>query len=241
MSGFEDGDVLRRLLTVLVILPLGLGAIGCGATHSSIRSTSTVASSGDPRGTTPSGTPPTHRYLNDGDNDPNSDEDFDDRVAGKADEDKDSWEDNIKPENNRYHDKDDIRVMAFGHAANVAEERTIGAIVKRYYAAAVAGDGVRACSMIYSPFAKSVAEDYGRGSAGPRYLRGGTTCQSVMSLLFKHSQSELDASLAVTDVRVEANHALALLGSRSVPASFITLQREHGAWKVAELLGNILP
>jgi hypothetical protein len=235
---------MKRLFALPAIALLSLGATACGGSskgpHSASQSASRVASSGSAAVTTPSSTAPTQHYLNDGDNDPNNDNDPDDRTVNKIDEDNDSPEDHMNPQNDRYHDKDDDSIVASDHAASAAEKRAITALVKRYYTVAAAGDGATACSMIYSTLVEAIPEDYGQ-APGPVYLRGGKTCQAVMSLLFRHFHSQLTGAIEVTGVRVKGNHALALLGSKTVPASMINMERERGAWKIDELLGVPLP
>ena len=57
--------------------------------------------------------------------------------------------------------------LNYAHAASAADRRAVTALIKRYYAAATAGDGATACSMLYITLAEAVVEDYGHGSAGP--------------------------------------------------------------------------
>jgi hypothetical protein len=63
-------------------------------------------------------------------------------------------------------------------------------------------------------------------------MRRRKTCAAIMSALFEHSHKQLTAMFAVTDVRVKVNQAIALLGSRTMPASYLHLRREGGMWKV---------
>lgn len=183
-------------------------------------------------------------YLNDGDNDPYNDNDTDDQYRNTTDEDNDGPEDRTDPENNLYHDKDDYSSLSggtvmFAHAASADETRVIAAVVKRYYAAAVADDGSKACSMILSGIAKSIPEDYGH-SRSASYLRSANTCAALMTLLFRHSRAQLNGPIAVTGVRSDGNSAIALLGSTKMPASSILLTRENGKWKILSLLEDPL-
>jgi hypothetical protein len=204
---------MRALLALLAMALLSVGAGACGDTsHAS------------------------NRYLNDGDHDPIGDEDGD----NNADNDNDVSLD-YKPvtnEGGNYHDADDSMTLAYGHAAGPVDTRAVAALVKRYYAAAAAGDGKGACSMLLPSLAKAAPEDY--GEFGPQYLRGGKTCEAVLSLLFEHFHNTLTAPVGVTGVRVEGNQAHALVGSATMSASYITLQRERGVWALNELLGNTL-
>jgi hypothetical protein len=123
----------------------------------------------------------------------------------KVDRDKDN-------DNAPYDDTNNNGVMEYGHAAGASDTQAITALIKRYYAIATAGDGAQACTMLYITLAESVAEDQGKGSAGAPYLSQGTTCPTVMSLLFKyyHSQLALELPLLkVTHVGLIQHHGLA--------------------------------
>jgi hypothetical protein len=127
-----------------------------------------------------------------------------------------------------------------GAAAGTNDRRVIVAAVRRYFAAAVAGDGATACSLLTRPLAKSVAEDYGNMRNLPE-LRG-RTCRAVMSKLFRHRQGRPTRDIAgieVTGVRVvEGASAVALLRSSTVPLGEMALHRENGVWRMAQLLGG---
>ena len=84
--------------------------------------------------------PATAPYLNDGDHDHIGDPDRD----NSKDDDADAWLDYQRDDNGLYHDRDDPFFLPFGKRATAAEERTIDALVKRYYAIAASGDGSRA-------------------------------------------------------------------------------------------------
>jgi hypothetical protein len=181
---------------------------------------------------------PGQRYLNDGDNDPSNDNDADNSEKNLPDDDYDIREDTQRPENDKYRDKDD-NVVAFGPAASAVDRRSLAVFAKRYYAAAVAADGAKACAMIYPTLANAVVEDYGR-PPGPPYLRG-KTCSAVMKRLFTHSRASLTTDFTVTDVRVRGNRGYVLLGSRKIPATVLYARRQHGTWKATALIGTSLP
>jgi hypothetical protein len=144
---------------------------------------------------------------------------------------------------NGTYDKDDSVVLRYGHAAGASDRQAVAAVVKRYYAAAAAGDGAKGCSLIYSIFAETIPEDYGRPPAGPPALRG-KTCAAVMSKVFKQSQPQLAAdyaTLKVTGVRLEGNRGWALLSFKAMPARSILVHSERGAWKIYALLDTGLP
>jgi hypothetical protein len=137
-----------------------------------------------------------------------------------------------------------VGAVACGSASNgtssssAADKLAVATVVKRYYAALAAGDGVTACSMILSNLARSAPEDYGQ-APGPSFLRGGKTCPAIIVLLSKHFHARLADAVEVTSVHVNRHSAVALLHSATLPASVFDLEREGGVWKVGGLLGDV--
>ncbi len=128
-----------------------------------------------------------------------------------------------------------------GHAASATDRSAIAALLERYYTAAAAGDGAKACSMLYITLAEAVPEDYGHGSAGPSYLSRGTTCPAVMELLFKHYHSRLVADLPRLEVKrvvLIHHHGLAFLSFGRPPEHEIGVRRQARAWKITSLLDS---
>jgi hypothetical protein len=139
-------------------------------------------------------------------------------------------------------DRDDKLVWAFGKRATARETRLVGTLVRSYYRAVATQDGSGACSLLYSPLAESVPEDYGR-PPGPASLRGGT-CAVVMSKLFKQRHRQIageTAGLRLAQVRVKGNQGLALLAFGRNRSRQLLLHREHGVWKVWALLDSEIP
>jgi hypothetical protein len=92
---------------------------------------------------------------------------------------------------------------------------------------------------MYSLMAESIPEDFGQG-LGPPALRG-NTCAAVMSKFFRirRRQLALEASaLRVREVRVKGAAGVALLSLRGMPARYIRLRRERGAWRMHGLLAG---
>jgi hypothetical protein len=147
------------------------------------------------------------------------------------------------PKNDRDNDgdnnDDDMHVLDFGHAANAADQRTITTLVTRYFAAAAAADGVRACSLLAPFIAESIAETYGHKPA----LRG-KTCAVVMAKLFKLNHRELvnkNSSLKVMRVGVEGYKSLVALDFPSIPeVRQIIVRRGGKTWGILSLLDGIL-
>jgi hypothetical protein len=235
---------MKSWLALFLSAQLCLGIAACGDTGKSQPSTSQakLSASGESLATTGSITTSTEGLLNDGDTEKKKDGDGDNSRANHEDTDGDSADEyETTYDNGNYHDSDDGLILSYGHSASASDTRAIAAIVERYYSAAATGNGAQACSMMVPAFGAAVAEDYGRGSAGPSYLRGATTCRAVMSLLFEHLHANLAGALAVTGVRVKGDTAYAFIGSRTMPASYIVAQRGVSGWKFTALLGEALP
>ena len=140
-------------------------------------------------------------------------------------------------------DKNNNDVLDSGSEASPSDRKKIVALVNGYYKIALAEDGAKACTMIYSTLAESVPEDYG-SFAGPSYMRG-TTCPAVLTLLFKHFHSLLAMQLPklkVTRVRLTEHHGLAVLNfGKTLPERQISVSREGHVWRIATLLDSQLP
>lgn len=206
---------MKSMLVSFAIALLGIGAVACGNSGKNIGSTSKISSTATVTDTTPS-----QGYTK-----VDSDKDNDFSAAGD--------------------EKNNNSTLNYGHAASVSDTRAITAVITRYYAVAVAGDGRKACSILYSSLAEAIQEDYGRGSEGPSYLRTGKTCSEVMVLLFKHFHSQFTAEfpkLEVTRVRLSNKHrGLAVLSFRALPEREIFVAREGYIWKMNALVDSELP
>ncbi len=105
-------------------------------------------------------------------------------------------------------------LKAYGAAANRTEEHQATAVVKSYFAAADAGDGARACSLLATSLATSLAE--GQGDSIPS---GHRTCAARAALLFQQQHRQLKeddaATMVVTSVHLGGNFGLAALGFRT--------------------------
>jgi hypothetical protein len=236
----------RRLLVALCAgALLGLGAVACGgAAHvggsSSSTASDSAAASAQTEPITTSVIPPGQGLRGDGDadnpNDVDGNGDSDSARVGGPDTDTD----NPVPASYRLPDEDDRATFAYGHAPSPAVERTIAGIVERYFAAAAAQAGVTACSLLSQGLARSVAQDYGR-APGPLYLRGGKTCSSVLSMLFRHLHGELAAAVKVLQVRLDGTGAQVVFSSSKMRASDVVLTEQGGSWRIEGLLGRPLP
>jgi hypothetical protein len=208
---------MKILLALLATTAISLAGGGCGSTSRPPRPASTVAASTTDANRTEA-TKTEQIYTK-------ADADHDNDVGAPSD------------------DTNNNSVLDYGDAASTADEQAVTKLIKRYYAAAVAGNGSGACSMLISTLAEAVAEDYGHGSAGPRYLSSGTTCPSVMKLLFEHSHTALLAavpSLKVTRVRVMGHGGLAIISFGAVERQAGVIREGH-TWKVTALLDSEIP
>lgn len=144
------------------------------------------------------------------------------------------------PTPDSYYDGDDLTFRAYGAAASTSDARAVSALVTRYYAAAVTDDGVAACEMIGLVFAGRMIAQYRRAAA---VLRG-RTCQAIAATVFRqlHTQLSVDnATLKVGPVRVSGNRGYAFVGVEgTLPRSYLVIEREAGAWKVASLVETML-
>jgi hypothetical protein len=141
-----------------------------------------------------------------------------------------------------YFDSDDASVRSFGRAASEADGKTIATLVRRYFRAADAADGAKACAMIVPTFAKSVPETLGR-PPGPPFARG-ATCGAVMSKVFAHYRRQLAAhapALRVSSVRVRGNEGVAVLAFKHLPGRQLHVARAGGVWMIDGLLDIELP
>lgn len=155
-----------KLLTLLAIGLLGVCVTACGSSSQPTAPAPKNSPTNTTALTTPTDAPPAPVKTR-------SDSDRDNDIGAPGDDTNNS-------------------VLHFGHAANATDTQAITTLIKRYYTAALAENGAKACSMMYSTLAESVPEDYGQSPPGEPYMRG-TTCPAVLKLLFKHEHLQLKA------------------------------------------------
>jgi hypothetical protein len=132
---------------------------------------------------------------------------------------------------------DDEKVLDYGHAANAADNQAITALVRRYYAAAAAEDGAKACSLLYPFIAEAIVENYANTALQ------GKTCAAVMAKLFKEHHQLLtgeSVTLKFVRVRVEGGKALAVISFPVPEVRQISARLYGGRWKILDLLDGIL-
>lgn len=138
-------------------------------------------------------------------------------------------------------DTNNNSVLEYGHPASASDRRAIVSLLKRYYKVALAQEGAKACSLLYSMLAEGVPEDYG-SYAGPVYMRG-NSCPTIMTKLFTHFHPVLALELPKFKVRwigLEEHYGRAVLSFGRLPEREIRLAREGHTWKVDTLLDGEL-
>lgn len=153
-------------------------------------------------------------------------------LKADADRDNDDYPRPIKP----GEPNDTFSPPAYGRVAPRADRQAIEGLVKRYYAAAAAGDGARACPLLYP----SVAA--GLGETDPGGAGGG--CSAVMTRLFRQQRAQLAAddvaTMVVVAVRIGSSRGAATVGFRKAPVGIIYVKRDRRAWKIDSLLDTEL-
>lgn len=208
---------MKFLLALTIVTTLSLAACGNSSTNSAPNGSSTVAIT-DHAKPPPAWLSATTSYI-------------------QADADKDN------DVGTSHDDTNNNQVLDFGRPASGAEKRSITAIVKRYYTTALAGEGAKACSMIYSTFAEAIAEDYGQ-PGGPTYMRGAKTCAAALSELFKYFHAQLEVEvpkLGIAHVLVKERHAMVVLSFGTLSEREIPLTEEGHVWKMSTMLDSELP
>jgi hypothetical protein len=175
------------------------------------------------------------------------DEDDDDtgqtiRSGTTLDKDSDSDNDNVEEKGaTGFYDGDDSSVIDFGQPASPADRQVVTALVRRYYAAAVAENGSGMCELLYKYLAEVVLpEDYGTHE-GPTFAHGLTTCRAILTASSKHLHSTYLAGVKVVQVRVKGDEAMIILGSPVAPASYTSAKLEDGVWKLDHTFSTSLP
>ncbi len=139
-------------------------------------------------------------------------------------------------------DDDDDRALlnAYGGLAGQAETQAVAAVVKRYYAAAAAGDGMEVCALLYSSLAAGLGEDSSKAGAPET---AGCAASANGLLAQEHDRLSADdvATMTVISVHAKGGLALALVGFRTQPEGEILLRREGHAWKLDALLDSEVP
>ncbi|MGA9285383.1 MAG: hypothetical protein WBV85_08065 [Solirubrobacteraceae bacterium] len=228
---------MKAVIAMILLVALVSICSGCGGAHSVSEARSATSIERAIEGASSSAPVDIRSLRQDEDDDDGPGEE---KGLDSKDPDIDGDNDNLKPLG--YYDQDDGAIRGYGHAADVTDWRALRAFTVRYFAAAGAEDGARACSMLAVAVAKSVLNDYGRGSVGgPPYLRKGTTCAQVLTLLFRNLHRELKIPIEIIQVRVNGSKGRVFIGTKNTPASFLEVHRETDGWRSVGILATPLP
>lgn len=156
----------------------------------------------------------------------------------KADGDGDNDDDNGHQKKGTVND--DVTLLSYyGGTAPPADRQAITAVIKRYYAAAVAEDGMTACSLLHSSVALALAKGQSQATQA-----GKAACAAALAPLLKQQHKYLVAievpTMVVPVVHAKGDLGLAVLGFRSQPEGEILVEREGRAWKLGALLDSEL-
>jgi hypothetical protein len=134
-------------------------------------------------------------------------------------------------------DPDTDIALTFGHPADVRDTQAVAVLIGGYYKAAAAGDGRKACSMMFWLYAETTVEEHSKGK-GARSLRG-STCAQIAGKVFRGRHRELveDAgSVNVSVLRVQGKQGLARVRFGATRERLIPLKLDRGAWRMNTLL-----
>lgn len=206
---------MRRALALLAAAALATCVCACGGASASSKPTAASSAASSGVAATPSETANLLKVDADKDND----------VEAPAD------------------DTNNNSTLNFAHPASASDKQAIVSLVDRYYRVALAREGAKACSLLYSTLAEATPEDYG-SFAGPTYMKG-NTCPVIMTKMFGHFHALLAIELPklkVTRVRLEHHRGKAILNFGGLPEREILVTREGPrAWKIASLFDGELP
>lgn len=120
-----------------------------------------------------------------------------------------------------------------------AEKRAIVALVRDYYAASVAGEGARACTLVVSELASGLSAQ----SVQPGSDSNG--CAGGMTALLEREHGRLSAddvpTMTIIGVHLKGTLGLVVLGFARMPESQIIVQREGHEWKLGTLVDSYMP
>lgn len=130
-------------------------------------------------------------------------------------------------------------ITNFGKAAGESELAVVRKTIKTYYADLAADRGAAACALLGPRIHHSIERSLG----GTRLGHGQGGCTGIMAMVFRHHPgrpSTLPTLVAVTGMRVSGDRGYALISTKQRPSSEIRIERDHGVWKMAALIGSPL-
>lgn len=160
-----------------------------------------------------------------------------DHIGGYLKSDGDADEDDKRKHIAPAESDDTLFLETYGKKVDRTDQRTVTALVKRYYAAAAAADGTATCSMLDSSLIAGLAQGQSQTAPG-----ASASCAVIATSLLKQRHTRLAAddagSMIVIQVRARGNLGLAVVGFKTTPISEILLKHEQGTWKIGALFDS---
>jgi hypothetical protein len=122
-----------------------------------------------------------------------------------------------------------------GTEAGQPDRRMIAALIKSYYAAAAAGNGVEACPILHRTARETLAEGHG-SSTQARANACATGATSFFRQQHQILLTDRVTTMTIVDIRLTGRLAIALVGFRNAPIGMLRLEREGAQWKLLSLL-----
>lgn len=125
----------------------------------------------------------------------------------------------------------------YGHLASASERAAVSRVVQGYYAALSSGRQAAACKLLTAHIQQLLERSIRRTS-----LLHGKGCVGAFKLIFGRGgrASTISPTVSVTGVRIQGEKGYALFSTQSLPSAQIRVEREHGVWKIASLIGSPL-
>jgi hypothetical protein len=137
-------------------------------------------------------------------------------------------------------DPDNDIAMTFGHAADAQDMAVVSALLRNYYRVAAAGDGGKACALLYGLFVESTVEEHNS------VRRGGDrqTCAQIAANTFRRHHAELvedTKAIDLTVLRVKRKRGLARVLYGATRERLVPLELDRGVWRMDTLIDNGAP
>ncbi len=137
------------------------------------------------------------------------------------------------------YDTDNDANPTYGPPASANELQAMTELLHRYYAAAAAGDGRRACAILDPLVGEALLEEHHPGK-GPRALRGPSCAQIAAKAFALHHRELVEdaATLKVGWAQTKAARAYVLVHFTPTRELLVFLHRSKGIWQMDTLLDS---
>jgi hypothetical protein len=132
-------------------------------------------------------------------------------------------------------------LSTYEHRTGRAEAKAVAELVKRYYAASLAGDGAGACARLSASLIKGLDTGEIGAAQGGTHSSCATAIASLLAQQHQHLAGEEPATMRLIGLYAKGSLGLAVLGFRNAPESIIGLTRERNGWRVDALFDSLLP